>query len=295
MVERSDRFPHIQLRLAKEGIAAPQGGGSKKAPQTLANSGDRWGHGSRLKSSVSSITANWKDTQEKREEEQPELPKSRRIILKIDPNSFDLESLKSYGIELIAEIEDGYIIGASADLELSKLGKKIGKFIREERGGGKVAEIWDLIDGIKKPEYILSPELMAHWDLVKDDQIYTVEVGIACVGIKSKLPNYPKRETNESDEHFEKRVNRWIDKRDFTYEKWDDIKFERENEFIEFIQNYKGEILNIDDGSIPQSAKLPDSFSCRLQISGKGLKDLVFNFPYLFDVSETDEFAEFKV
>ena len=70
MVERSDRFPHIQLKFAKEGTAAtPPGGGRKKDPQTLANFGDRGGHGSRLNSSVSSITANWKDTQEKREEE----------------------------------------------------------------------------------------------------------------------------------------------------------------------------------------------------------------------------------
>ena len=296
MVERSDRFPHIQLRLAKEGIAAPHRGGSKKAPQTLANSGDRWGHGSRLNSSVSSITANWKDTQEKREEEeQPELPKSRRIILKIDPNSFDPESIKSYGIELIAEIEDGYIIGASADLELSELRKKIGKFIREEHGGGKVAEIWELIDGIKKPEYILSPELMAHWDLVKDDQIYTVDVGIACVGIKSKLPNSPQRETNESDEHFEKRVNRWIEKRQLTDQEWEAIASERQDEFRFFIRAYQGSIIKgfQEEGGIIGTARLPDSFSCRLQISGKGLKDLVFNFPYLFDVSEPDEFAEF--
>jgi hypothetical protein len=298
MVERSDRFPHIQLSLAKEGIAAPQGRGRKKDPQTLANSGDRWGHGSRLKSSVSSITANWKDTQEKREEEeQPELPKSRRIILKVDPNSFDPESLKSYGIELIAEIEDGYIIGASADLKLSELRKKIGKFIREEHGGGKIAEIWELIDGIKKPEYILSPELMAHWDLVKDGQIYTVDVGIACVGIKSKLPNCPKRETNESDEHFEKRVNRWIEKRQLTDQEWEAIAWERQDEFEFFIQAYQGSIIKgfQDEGGIIGTARLPDSFSCRLQISGKGLKDLVFNFPYLFDVSEPDEFAEFKV
>jgi len=295
MVERSDRFSHIQLRLAKEGIAAPQGGGSKKAPQTLANSGDRWGHGRRLNSSVSSITANWKDTEEKREEEQPELPKSRRIILKIDPNSFDPESLKSYGIELIAEIEDGYIIGASADLELSELQKKIGKFIREEHGGAKVAEIWELIDGIKKPEYILSPELMANWDLVKDDQIYTVDVGIACLGIKSKLPNSPQRETNESDEHFEKRVNRWIEKRQLTDREWEAIAWERQDEFEIFIHAYQGSIITPfqDEGGIIGTARLPDSFSCRLQISGKGLKDLVFNFPYLFDVSEPDEFVEF--
>jgi Subtilase family len=295
MVEHSNRFPHIQLRLAREGIAAsPKGGGRKKDAQTLSNLGDRWGHGSRLNNSVSSITASWKDAQEKREEEEgPELPKSRRIILKIDPNLFDPESLKSYGIELIAELEDGYIIGASADLELSELQNKIGKFIREEGRSGKVAEIWELIDGINKPEYILSPELMEHWDLVKDDQIYTVDVGIACVGIKSKLSNFPTRESDESDEHFETRVNRWINKRDLTYEKWDEIKSDREYEFTEFIKKYQGEILgSIVDGSIPCSAQLPDSFSCRIQISGKGLKDLVFNFPYLFDVSETDVFAE---
>jgi len=296
MVERSDRFPHIQLSLAKEGIAAsPKGGGRNKDPQTLANSGDRWGHGSRLNSSVSSITANWKDTEEKREEEeQPELPKSRRIILKVDPNSFDPESLKSYGIELIAEIEDGYIIGASADLELSELRKKIEKFIREEYGGGKVAEIWDLIDGIKKPEYILSPELIAHWDLVKDDQIYTVDVGIACVGITPKLLNSPKRKTHESDDDFEKRVNRWIDKRQLTDQEWEAIAFERQDEFKIFINAYQGSIITgfQDEGGIIGTARLPDSFSCRIQISGKGLKDLVFNFPYLFDVSETDVFAE---
>ena len=296
MVERSDRFPHIQLSLAKEGIAAsPKGGGRNKDPQTLANSGDRWGHGSRLNSSVSSITANWKDTEEKREEEeQPELPKSRRIILKVDPNSFDPESLKSYGIELIAEIEDGYIIGASADLELSELRKKIEKFIREEYGGGKVAEIWDLIDGIKKPEYILSPELIAHWDLVKDDQIYTVDVGIACVGITPKLLNSPKRKTHESDDDFEKRVNRWIDKRQLTDQEWEAIAFERQDEFEIFINAYQGSIITgfQDEGGIIGTARLPDSFSCRIQILGKGLKDLVFNFPYLFDVSETDVFAE---
>ncbi|MEG4940087.1 S8 family peptidase [Microcoleus sp. F4-D5] len=295
MVERSDRFPHIQLSLPKEGIAAtPPGGGRQKDPQTVGNLGDRWGHGSRLNSSVASITANWKETQEKREEEdQPELPKSRRIILKIDPHLFDPDSLKAYGIELIAEIEDGYIIGASADLELSELRTKIEKFIKEEARSGKIAEIWDLIDGIKKPEYILSPELMKHWDLVKHDQIYTVDVGIACLGIKSKLSECPKKPKDETPEKFQEKINRWIDKRDLTYAQWDEIKSEREDEFTEFIQSYQGEILDIVDGSIPPSAKLPDSFSCRIQISGKGLKDLVFNFPYIFDVSEPDEFAEF--
>jgi hypothetical protein len=38
-------------------------------------------------------------------------------------------------------------------------------------------------------------------------------------------------------------------------------------------------------------SRLPDSFSCRIRILGRGLKDLVLNFPYIFDVSEIDEFS----
>jgi hypothetical protein len=85
-------------------------------------------------------------------------------------------------------------------------------------GGGKVSEIWDIVEGFKKPEYILSPELLAHWNQVKDDQIYIVDVGIACIGTKVKLSDYPKPKPDESNEKFNKRVNNWLDKRNLTYE-----------------------------------------------------------------------------
>ncbi|MEH1908740.1 hypothetical protein [Nostoc sp.] len=152
MVESYQGFPHIRLRLTTEGRAAsPPGGGGKKNPITVVNLGNRQGHGSKLKGSVESLIFDWQDTQEKRqEEEQPQL-KSRRIILHIDPDSFNPDGLKTYGIELIADTEEGYIIGASADLELSELQKKIEKFINEQYGGNKVAEIWEIIDGKKKP------------------------------------------------------------------------------------------------------------------------------------------------
>ena len=192
MVERSERFPHIQLKLTIQGTAAsPPGGARKQNPQTTANLSDRWGHGTKLKSSVDSLVSYWQDTQEKREEEEkPSLPDAIPLILKIDPNSFDPTRLKGFGIELICELEDGYIIGASADIELSELQKKIDKFIKEEPRSGKIAEVWELLDGTRRPEYILSQELLEHWNQVKDNQIYTIDVGIACLGIRSKLSDY---------------------------------------------------------------------------------------------------------
>ncbi|EDX75008.1 hypothetical protein MC7420_882 [Coleofasciculus chthonoplastes PCC 7420] len=291
-------FPHIPLRLTREGTAVFTSGGRKPNPQTTTNLSDRWGHGNRLKNSTASIVSAWQDIQQKREEEEkPPLPDAQRIILQIDPDAFDPDDLKTYGIEVIAELENGYIIGASADLELSDLRNKIEKFINEEWGGKKVSEIWDIIEGFKKPEYILSPELLAHWNQVKDDQIYIVDVGIACIGTKVKLSDYPKRKPDESNEKFNKRVNDWLDKRSLTYEEWDDLADERQQGFIKFIQDeaYKGQvIISFVESNIPRLAKSPDSFSCRIQISGKGLKDLVFNFPFIFDVSEPDQFAEIR-
>jgi hypothetical protein len=295
MVERSDRFPHIQLKFERSGIAASTQGGGKPNAITSTNTSNRQGHGSKLKSSLDSLICYWQDSQKTREEEEkPPLPeKAIPIILQIDPTVFDAEDLRNYGIEVIAELENGYIIGASADdSEFSELEKKIEKFIKAERGGGKVAAIWDFIDGSKRPEYVLSPELLNQWQQITDEQIYTVDIGIACLGMKSQLPDCPEIKPDESDEKFTKRFTTWSKKRDLNYQQWDEIKSQREDEFTEFVQAYRGEILNIVDGAIPQSSQLPDSFSCRLQISGNGLKDLVFNFPYIFDVNLPDEFAK---
>jgi len=97
-------FPHIPLRLTRAGTAAFTFGGRKPNPRTTTNLSDRWGHGNRLKNSTVSIVSAWQDIQQKREEEEkPPLPDAQRIILQIDPDAFDPDDLKTYGIEVIAE------------------------------------------------------------------------------------------------------------------------------------------------------------------------------------------------
>ena len=141
MVERTNKFPHIQLRLARTGSAEPSRGGVRpQNPRTAENFGNRRGHGSRLKSSIESIIFYWQNVQEKREEEaKPPLPNAKPLILKIDPYAFDPASLKSYGIELIAELEDGYIIGASADIELTELQKSSKSLLMKKKVGVRLA------------------------------------------------------------------------------------------------------------------------------------------------------------
>jgi hypothetical protein len=284
------KFPHIELKFTAEGIATPARGGGDKKLTTQENLTDRRGHGNKLKGSVVGIVSDWQENLvERKQEEKPDLPQGIPLILQIDPTAFDAEKLHGFGIEVIAELEDGYILGVSADVEMTKLQDKISKFINSEPKSGKPAEIWEFIDKVKRPEYILSPELQTQWGQIQDDQIYMVDVSIACLGEKSQLRDYPKPNEGRSQDKEIIIIQRWMNDRDLKYQQWDDLKSFREDEFDCFIQKYQGELLDIIDGETMNNSELPDSFSCRISISGKGLKDIVLNFPYVFDVCLPDD------
>lgn len=294
MSESSNSFPHTRLKFLKEGTAE-SGGPPRRSKQSVANSSSRDGHGGSLKSSLSNITSSWQTNRETRKtEELPDLPKSLSLVLQVDPKSFDADVLKSFGIEVILELEDGYILGASADIDLTQLQQKIAQFIAEERGGGKVGEIWKILEGqFGRLDYILSPDLLANWDKIDSEKIYTVDVSIACVGINSKFSDFPVEEEGGNPERFALRVARWLDKRDQRMQDWSELQDEREEDFRDFV--------SACGGIIPQSASyedrlhlLPDSFSCRIEIAGKGLKDIALNYPYIFDISEPEQFASLK-
>jgi len=259
-------------------------------PITTANKGDAGGHGRRLSSSVDLITTNWQAEQEKRKEEgKPDLPDAVSFILQVDPAAFDADNLRSFGIEVVADLEEGYIIGASADTELSELRKKIEKFINSERGGSKVPEIWELLEGTRRPEYILSDKLKAEWDQIRDHQEYFVDVGISCIDIRNQYSRCPKRKESETNEKFKERVERWLDKHNLTFQEWDDLYSERFDQLEVVVREYNGAILQNAMGNEVGVSRLPDSFSCRIRISGRGLRDLVLNFPYIFDVCEYED------
>jgi inosine-uridine nucleoside N-ribohydrolase len=103
MVQSSQGFPHIQLKLTDKGTET----------QTSINLGNRQGHGSKIKNLVSSVVDDWikfKEEQETKEQEnqQSTLPDAITLILEIDPKTFDLDDLRTSDIAIISELEDGY-------------------------------------------------------------------------------------------------------------------------------------------------------------------------------------------
>jgi hypothetical protein len=69
---------------------------------------------------------------------------------------------------------------------------------------------------------------------------------------------------------------------------WDDVKLQREEEISGYITFYGGRIINIIDGAVVDSVRLPDSFTVRVELSGKGLRDVVLNYSYIFEVVEPE-------
>jgi hypothetical protein len=74
-------------------------------------------------------------------------------------------------------------------------------------------------------------------------------------------------------------------KRQQVFDKWEGLQIERETLLTTMVTAHRGEV--VDEWYAPDV--IPDSFVVRVSISGKGLSDLVHNFPFLFDASELED------
>jgi hypothetical protein len=128
-------FEHLPLIVRERGRAKFQGGG-KASPQTKANKAAlRQAHSQSLTASAQSLKSNW-ETIRKGSAEQgvPVIPKGVPILLKVDPG-LDLDVLREkFQFELVAEQEEGYVIVAAEDIELTPFIEMVGKFAVQIHG-----------------------------------------------------------------------------------------------------------------------------------------------------------------
>ncbi|MBL7694839.1 MAG: S8 family peptidase [Ferruginibacter sp.] len=197
-------------------------------------------------------------------------PRVIPIFLRIDIKSLDVDALKGFGIEIISQEDDGLIIGASLDA-FEKLKLKIDRF---DKGLDKgTAYLWEIDNGVAwKRDFILSPELNAKLDRLPDNEVLELDFSIACnisLGLK------PIIKDGETARKYQVRLDRWEQKARAR----DDIQIARYNQFEAIINIY---------GTIRSMFDYYDSFGIRAEITAKGLKDILFNYPYVFEIVEHD-------
>lgn len=286
-------FEHLPLLLRYQGRARLRGGGSP-SPQTVANRNARQAHSTSLRNAAQSASANWQSRIAARQTQNlPIIPQGVPVLLQIDPN-LDLDVLRDrYAFEIVAEQEEGYVIVASEEIDLSTFVQMVNAFSVQVHGSASVASIHKLFDDPNQQDRLrrmLSDRLFNSWTSIGDDQVYVVDIGIACTGTQ-EIPPVPTRGKRDTDADWARKERDWSQARAAVYAAWDDIKAAREGEIIQFFQFYHGEILHFIDGAPFNAAVLPDSFTIRVKVNGKGLKDFILNYPYIFEVVEPEDIA----
>lgn len=287
MADTEKNFYHLSLPLIYRGRPKLNGRG-QESEKTLKNLQNRKEHSEFLKGKTNSFMSYWKDNIKTREEEKlPPLPKGIPLLLEIDPHT-DIDYLRStFGFEIVSEHDDGYVIVACDDIDFKQFLKKIEGFANETWGTGNTAKIHDLhVDDSQEERLkrLLTEDLLQMWGKIEDQIEYIVDVGIECLGTIT-LPNPVERKDDETEIHYKQRLENYHRRMDEAYIAWDNLKMEREEALEKFVYDYQGEILSYIDGENLGHSDLPDSFTSRIKINGKGLRDLVYNFPFLFEVS----------
>jgi len=284
-------FEHLSLVLRKQGPARFPRSPRQPDPTTVANRANRAGHSTALKEYVASASLNWQTRQVQRVQAGLPIVKAGiPLLLKID-TSLDMEDLRHYfGFEIVSEQEDGFVIVTSEDVALTSFQQKLNDFITNGEGSASVARIHDLPDDPTQEgrlKRILSDVLFAEWGMIVDDAPYIVDVSIACAG-NWQIPAKPKRGRLTAQKWAAKEAA-WSVARNAAYDQWDALRDERYQSVMTIISPYNGEVFMHVDDYTPEAATLPDCFTLRLGLPGKGLKDLVLNYPYIFEVTEPDD------
>lgn len=288
----SHGFAHLRLLFREHGPArfspAPQGN-----PATDEARRDRPEHSRKLNRSASAFGQHWSTSQTTRlADARPPLPAGVPLLLQIDPG-LDIDELTDkLGFEVVSEEADGYVIVASTDLELTTFLQRLDEFSKDVRGSAVVANVHDLDNDPSQDarlKRILSDDLYDTWSALDEEQVYVCDVGISCSG-NWLPPKKPRRNPRWKQSTWAKKEAEWAARRSKAYDDWEVLQTERLDLIREFVKAYTGSIEGIieDAGSNGDDA-IPDSFTVRVRIVGRGLKDLVLNCAYVFEAFEPDD------
>ncbi|HZZ81338.1 MAG TPA: S8 family serine peptidase, partial [Gemmataceae bacterium] len=287
----SHQFEHLPLVLRDRGPARYPQAAIPESSTTVINRANRTGHAAGLRTGSSNVLASWQVRQAERiRSGLPPITGGIPLLLRID-TTLDLDDLRrQFKFEIVSEQEGGFVIVASEDVNLAEFRQKLTDFIGSVTGSGNVAKIHELREDLTQEErlrLILTDTLFAEWPGIQDDSQYICDVSVTCIG-DWEIPNKPSRNPRWKPETWARKENEWSNKRIEAYDKWDQLKDQRLDAMRDIIEHYEGEILLNVDNVDAESLSLPDSFTLRLRLSGKGLKDIVLSYPYIFEVAEPD-------
>ena len=271
MADTND-FIHLPFPQKEDGRAYYRPMPIPQSAETVQNRQNRQSHGDKLKKSASDLSK-FRNTRrtERKQRNLPLIEGGIPLLLQIDP-SVDVGFLYGLGFEIVCDLDDGFIVVASEDVDLNVFQEKIDNFMSEKQKSGSPANIYGLCADRDRLALILSKSLYEKWAALDETNIYTVDISIECNGM-TRSPDLPEKNENESDEDYSKKCQKCESE---YYQKTDDIAMKRQEQFENIVFAY--------DAVVGSYIENVDSFSVRVSINGEGLRDLVQNYGYIFEV-----------
>lgn len=270
-------FMHLPLPLKANGKAYFRRQNIPPQTQTKQNQQNRQIHGSNLKRSAAGLSQFWITRRNERNQQRlPSIEGGVPFLLMIDPTT-NVDFLYGLGFEVVCELDDGFVVVASENVDLEIFQQKTNDFISNKGRSGSPAKVYGLCEDDDRLSKILSKSLYEKWATLGDKE-YCIDLSIECNGL-TRSPDLPSKKDGENDVSYDDRCKRAIHE---YYEKIDDIARIRQQEFENIVTAY-----NPHQGF--EYIDSVDSFSVRIKIHGDGLRDLVQNYGYIFEVVESTE------
>lgn len=284
------RFEHLPLVLRERGPAR-FGRPPRESAASEAARSNRATHATNLQTPAAAISSAWLTRQTARAQAGlPTLPAGVPLLLKID-ETLDIDALRHvFEFEVVSEQDDGFVIVASGDIVLTRFLQRLREFTTSVEGSAKVANVHELREDLAQGERlhrVLSEAMFAQWAAMPDDARYICDLSISCTGTW-QVPKKPKRGRLKAST-WARKLSEWSSRRQSAYEQWEALQWERLELLRKFVEFYHGQMLDITHEDNPESASLPDSFTVRVDIVAKGLRDLVLNCAHVFEVVEPDD------
>ena len=288
-------FPHLPLVFEGKHRARLTGGGQPD-PRVDLNRADRAGHANRIRGRLTGIRNDWLAAQEQRRQAGLPVIGDRTVFVLELPEAHDLTYLtKTFGLELVAEYDDGFVLAGAPNLDFAELEKALQHFESNERGGASCAKLLEVF-GPTDPhrlDRILSPTLREAWPFA-DAETRTLDIWIEIPGNPGfmRKPRARRRRHEPADDFNRRRAGLIAARRETQEQAWDEAKDARIRQLEAFIAGNGGEILGQQEDPAEEHdgvVYFPDSVLVRVKMSGRGFRDVVLNFPFLVLMCEPDE------
>jgi len=267
-------FPHLEFLQAYPGTYKyTRGGGRNVNERTELNLLRMPDHGRELKDQIERVSQDWLAYLAQQNGGDATQSAAARYIpfyLQIDPNALDEDTLRGWGIDVVAVEQGGYIIGVATSADYAKLRIKLDTMIGGSMDKVKgVAGLWDIAPRGQSLDRIVESHLMSRWDIVRDEAECWVEVSVS---VDTPRPTRPQNPTMAQENRWVRKSHEWEEKRDQCV-----AELER------LVRKYEGEeIAQIDQD---------DTVTYKLKVSGRCLHEIAY-VPHVFEIIEYDPGVE---